>query len=480
MHGRSLARVAVTAFFVALAAPLSPLVAGAQPAPSSGELARASVTAGIARREAHDHAGALRSFEAAYALDAAPTTGLEIAREQEALGLLVEARDTAVRVAGGAQGGAENDKARAEATALAEKIAPRIPLFQITIKGAADGVPLQVQIDGNRVPPGNLTSPRAVNPGLRAITIQAPGYAGIQRIVTVAEATTAKVEVLLFPEQAAPDGKRPAIPAAILAMAGKGVALTTKDGTTVTGKLLSVDEAGFVIERGDQVTVLLARTGARGVRLTDEAAAATPASPPAARPDPGLYVVHLQSNNPDVGLYRKGSVLGNELVCSAPCGMSVNRSAGDDFYLAIKKSVLGAHFSLPTSPEALTLKVEVQSPPSRGRRIAGAVLLPLGLGEIGIGAIYAAVDWNKLIAGGGVNDLYHGIGYGLMVVGGVMSITGIALLATAGGSYDVTLPSTVQSAPLMAAPRLRGLAFTPPLPSPAGFSPVSALATWEF
>lgn len=213
-----------------------------------------------------------------------------------------------------------------------------------------------------------------------------------------------------------------------------------------------------------------------------------PAEAPKAAPAPEdakKDLIHLESNNTDLGLYRKGGTLGDALICSAPCSMKVERSAADAFYLAIRKAKLGEEFLLPPTGGEVTIRVDVKSPPSRARKIAGAVLLPLGLAEIAAGALYAAVDWRAAgvggVAGAGdVNDLYHSVGYALVVIGSVMSITGTILLATSGGKYDVTLPDSAQSVSSFVTPRFRGLAFAPPLPGPQGFSAAAAVARWEF
>lgn len=358
--------------------------------------------------------------------------------------------------------------------------------LQIDVKGTAEGTQLQVQIDGEPVPPGNLGTPRSLDPGEHTIAVQATGYLDVRQDVTLAKSVSTKIEVLLFP---APDAKAPAaVPAAVKAMAGKNVVLTTKSGDAVSGKLLSVDEGGLAIEKEDHTIVLLPRAGARSVRLAATeggADAAVDAAAPARPKAPSEYVVNLDSENPNVGLYRQRGTLGEELVCLAPCGVSVNRSAGDDFYLAIKESVLGDHFNLPTSPEAVTLKVKMHRAASRGRKIGGVSLLTAGILDLAVGGILVAVDWGSPSNANAVNnvnedELNQGLGIGLMALGGVCLVSGIVMLALSGGSYDVTLPTSARRVTSQRFPRLTGVAFSPPMPSPLGLSPASAMATWEF
>lgn len=374
----------------------------------------------------------------------------------------------------------------AQATPAAE--APATSL-QIDVKGMAEGTQLQVQIDGEPVPPGNLGTPRSLDPGEHTIAVQATGYLDVRQDVTLAKSVSTKIEVLLFPTPSAPDGKAPAaVPAAVKAMAGKNVVLTTTRGDAVSGKLLSVDEGGLAIEKEDHTIVLLPRAGARSVRLaaTEGGADAAVDAPAPARPKaPSEYVVNLDSENANVGLYRQRGVLGEELVCLAPCGVRVDRSAGDDFYLAIKESVLGDHFNLPTSPEAVTLKVKMHRAASRGRKIGGVSLLTAGIFDLAVGGILIGIDWGSPSNANAVNnvnedELNQGIGIGLMALGGVCAVSGIIMLAMSGGSYDVTLPASARRVTSQAAPRLTGVAFSPPMPSPLGLSPASAMATWEF
>lgn len=149
----------------------------------------------------------------------------------------------------------------AQATPAAE--APATSL-QIEVKGAAAGTQLQVQIDGKPVPAGDLATPRSVDPGEHTIAVQAAGYLDVRQDVTLAKSVSTKIEVRMFPAPAAPDAKAPAaLSAAVKAMVGAGVVLTTKSGDAVSGKLLAADEGGLAIEKEDHTIVLLPRGGAQ-------------------------------------------------------------------------------------------------------------------------------------------------------------------------------------------------------------------------
>ena len=76
-----------------------PLAAhAAEPSASDRDTARALVIDGRAKLAAKDHEGAYKAFKAAHAIMGVPTTGLDLAKAEEALGLLVEARTTALDV----------------------------------------------------------------------------------------------------------------------------------------------------------------------------------------------------------------------------------------------------------------------------------------------------------------------------------------------------------------------------------------------
>src|ERR1700683_2568222 len=83
---------------VLLLSGVSVRVAHAEPTASEKETARTMMDEGHARRDAGDHKAALAQFLGADAIMHVPTTGVEVGREQIALGLLVEARDTLERI----------------------------------------------------------------------------------------------------------------------------------------------------------------------------------------------------------------------------------------------------------------------------------------------------------------------------------------------------------------------------------------------
>src|SRR5262245_8447366 len=102
-----------------------PTAAEAEPTPVDKENARAFWSQGVKRRDQKDLLGALSFFWAAHAIMSIPTTGLEVAKAEEALGLRVEARDTALQVAKTPAAGPEDERARDEARALCARLGGR-------------------------------------------------------------------------------------------------------------------------------------------------------------------------------------------------------------------------------------------------------------------------------------------------------------------------------------------------------------------
>jgi hypothetical protein len=223
---------AQTAPATAAAAPQS------EPSAADRETARALLLDGRAKLEAKDFQGALRSFKAAHAIMGVPTTGLDLAKAEEALGQLVEARVTALDVTRFPLRPNEPEaftNARAEAQALAERLAQRIPSLLITVKPCAPDAAVTVTVDGQRLPPVSLSLPRKSNPGAREIKASAPGCADEARKVDLAEGATLPVEITLAkaaapPPKAASDEASPSFgarlssaPAWSLVAAGAGV-----------------------------------------------------------------------------------------------------------------------------------------------------------------------------------------------------------------------------------------------------------------
>jgi hypothetical protein len=173
--------------------------ASAEPNAADKETARALMATGRQDRTKGDLEGALKAFTAADAIMRVPTTGLEVARSQVALGLLVEARDTALQVARlpvMPREPAPFRAARESAAALGEELLTRIPSLTITVKNAPEGTTPTVTVDGAELPAGTLGAPRTLDPGHHVVAAKA-GAEEAKQEVDLAEQETKSVALEL-------------------------------------------------------------------------------------------------------------------------------------------------------------------------------------------------------------------------------------------------------------------------------------------
>jgi hypothetical protein len=178
-----------------LAGVVVPRAARAEPTASEKETARAMMDEGHARRDAGDHKGALAQFQGADALMHVPTTGIEVGREQIALGQLVEARDTLERVTRIPVTAGEPDAfraARKAADTLDQQLPQRIPSLQITVAGGPPRAGVTIKVDGAEIPVAALISPFKVDPG-HHVVVAAGSDGEARQDVDVAEGQTLTV-----------------------------------------------------------------------------------------------------------------------------------------------------------------------------------------------------------------------------------------------------------------------------------------------
>lgn len=125
-----------------------------------------------------DLQGALKRYQAAHEIMGVPTTGIEVARTREKLGLLVEARAMAIEVANSAVAPREPSvfaDARTEAAKLAERLETRIPSVVVSV--TPGGLPeISAKIEETKLPRAAIGLPVKVNPGKHVLEIAAPGY----------------------------------------------------------------------------------------------------------------------------------------------------------------------------------------------------------------------------------------------------------------------------------------------------------------
>lgn len=195
------------------------------PTAAERETARSLAATGNGKFKAGDYAGALAAYLAADAIMAVPTTGYLVATAQDKLQRLLEARETALRVARSSASPGEPSQfaaARKGAAKLAADLAQRIPSLRIEVTSSRlplpDDVPVDLDIDGRRVPGPATRLAHKVDPGAHQITVAAPGFEQQRESVTVAEGQERVVTVTLVrarpstpepPVSTVPSGPRP-------------------------------------------------------------------------------------------------------------------------------------------------------------------------------------------------------------------------------------------------------------------------------
>jgi hypothetical protein len=163
-------------------------VASAQPSTSEKESARNLMDEGDRRRNAGDLRGALKAYSDADGIMGVPTTTIEVARTEAALGQLLEAREAITRLLrfpSKPNEPAVFGSARRAAEALATEIAARLPTIQVSAT-ADPGQHADVDIDGE---PIAASAPRKVNPGSHVIAVRV-GTAQHSETVTLVERET--------------------------------------------------------------------------------------------------------------------------------------------------------------------------------------------------------------------------------------------------------------------------------------------------
>jgi len=190
------------------------------------ETARGLMSEGRAARDNGNAQAALKAFAGADAVMHVPTTGLELARAQTAVGQLVEARDTALRVMRLPETEGEPPpfkQARQAASALNDELEGRIPSLKVIVLNVPEGKSASVSIDGAAVPSELIGQPRKLNPGHHVVIAKA-GTAQEDEEVNVAEKESKEITIEL-PDQA-PGADKATRPAPDQGSTGKSGAST--------------------------------------------------------------------------------------------------------------------------------------------------------------------------------------------------------------------------------------------------------------
>jgi hypothetical protein len=173
--------------------------------------ARQLYNEGIELRDKGDMKSALEKFKAAHALGNTPLTGIELCRAHSALRQPVEAREVCLgvgRIAPLPEESQRSKDARNDAARLAEAEKPKIGSIRLKISGVPAGWQPTVVVDGAQVPAAALNEPRAVNPGVHAITAKVGSGPETRAMLETHEGETRDLEIGVQPP---PEGETHAV-----------------------------------------------------------------------------------------------------------------------------------------------------------------------------------------------------------------------------------------------------------------------------
>jgi hypothetical protein len=172
--------------------------ASAEPTAAEKERARELMAEGRELRDANNLANALKAFESADAIMHVPTTGYEVAKTQQGLGLLVEARETALAVSKIPPTASDPPpfvEARAKVDALLRELAAQIPTIKVTVSINEPSVVPTVTLDNQSVAINE--GPLRVNPGRHLLVARARGATETMATVSLGAGETKEVALHL-------------------------------------------------------------------------------------------------------------------------------------------------------------------------------------------------------------------------------------------------------------------------------------------
>ena len=188
----------------------------ATPTPAERETARSLMLEGDKLRVAGDLKEALSRFQSAHALMGVPTTGLAVAETQAQLGLLVDARSTALEVLSieaAATEPAVFAAAREKLATLTQSLEKRVCTLRTGV--SPESADYKLQIDNVNLPRAARGAPFKTNPGAHIIKVRAPGYREQTRELTLREGAVAELHFTLAAEAEVKRAPAQAPPAAV-------------------------------------------------------------------------------------------------------------------------------------------------------------------------------------------------------------------------------------------------------------------------
>jgi hypothetical protein len=183
--------IALALFFVAASARATN--------PADVATARELYKQGADALDAHDPKLAADKLSQAWALVQTPVIGFDLARAQNALGHLVEAREAALsvqRLAIAHDETARSTEARNDAAKLATQLEPRIPHVLVEVKNL-ESHEATVKLDGSVIPAAALSVARQANPGSHVASVDTDDGRHAEGTIELAERDTKTLTLTL-------------------------------------------------------------------------------------------------------------------------------------------------------------------------------------------------------------------------------------------------------------------------------------------
>lgn len=236
-------RTTLLAISFALAISLGSPHAAAAPSEVDRETAIRLMHDGDALFRAGDYLAALGAYRSAHRIVRAPTTRVAVARAEEALGHLVEARSLARELTRETPRPDDPEPflaARHEALGILTRVEPKVPTLVVLIEGAGPST-AKVEVDGTPLLPEEIGTPREVNPGKHVIRGTAEGHIDNVTQIDIPDGESRQVRIMFSqapaPAKEPPSSPPPARTASPLVLAGFGAAAVGVTVGSVTGAL---------------------------------------------------------------------------------------------------------------------------------------------------------------------------------------------------------------------------------------------------
>lgn len=184
-----------------------------------------------------DFDGALKSCQGAHSIMGVPTTGLDLAKVQQSMGLLVEARETALEAVrfDNSMNNPAFAQAQSEANKISQDLEKRIPSLVLSVSGLPAGTTARVVVDNDEVPDAALSLPYRVNPGTHTIVASAKDVNDVKKTVTVEEGQSVPLEISMAQGAAEPDKPSPGRNIPVWAWVAGGVGFVGAVGAVYFG-----------------------------------------------------------------------------------------------------------------------------------------------------------------------------------------------------------------------------------------------------